>query len=163
MRPFGSPKQLERRRRKAMELLDSGHSLNEVARRIGCNASSVMRWRNERQQHGDEGLKPKPVPGRPAKLKGSQKKSLVSILLKGAIANGYRTELWTTARIAALIELNFGITYHRDHIGRLMASLGWSYQKPEKRSLQRDEQAIEEWKRKEWPRLKKTLHGWAPI
>jgi transposase len=162
MRPFGSPKQLEKRRHKAMELLDSGLSLNAVARKISCNASSVMRWRNKRDKHGDQGLKPKPVPGRPAKLTAQQKKRLISFLLKGAMANGYRTELWTTARIAELIEHNFAITYHRDHIGRLMASLGWSYQKPDKRALQRDEQAIQEWKRKEWPRIKKTLRGWAP-
>ena len=163
MRPFGSPNQLEKRRRKALELVDSGLSLNEVGRRLGCNASSVMRWRNARAKHGEEGLKPKPVPGRPAKLTCRQKKRLIKLLLKGAMANGYRTELWTTARIAELIERNFGITYHRDHIGRLMDSLGWSYQKPEKIALQRDEQGIEEWKRKQWPRIKKTLSGWVPI
>ena len=162
MRPFGTPKQLERRRRKAMELLDSGLSLNEVARRIGANPSSVMRWRDARSQEGEQGLKPKPAPGRPPKLTSSQKKRLVKMLLKGAMANGWRTELWTTARIAELISLNFGVTYHRDHVGRLMSSLGWSYQKPEKRALERDEKAIEEWKRKQWPRGKKTPLGWAP-
>lgn len=163
MRPFGSPKQLEKRRRKAMELLDTGLSLNAVARKIGCNASSVMRWRNKRKKHGVQGLNPKPVPGRPSKLSMHQKERLISLLLKGAISNGYRTELWTTARISELIKHNFGITYHRDHVGRLMASLQWSYQKPEKRALQRNEQAIQEWKRKEWPRIKKTLQGWVPI
>lgn len=162
MRPFGTPKQLERRRHKAMELLDSGLSLNEVARRVGANPSSVMRWRDNRHQHGEQGLKPKPASGRPPKLTPSQKKRLVKLLLKGAMANGYRTELWTTARIAELISTRFGVTYHRDHVGRLMSSLGWSYQKPEKRALERDEQAIEQWKRKEWPRVKKTPLGWAP-
>ncbi len=162
MRPFGSPKQLEKRRRKAMVFLDRGLSLNEVARRIGCYASSVMRWRDERESYGEDGLSPKPVPGRPAKLTAAQKQRLVSLLLKGAMANGYRTELWTTARIAQLIGRVFGVSYHRDHIGRLMRTLQWSYQKPDRRALQRDERAIEEWKRKEWPRIKKTLRGWAP-
>lgn len=162
MRPFGSPKQLEKRRRKAMELLDTGLSLHEVARRIGANASSVMRWRDERRKHGEQGLEPKPVPGRPLKLTSQQRQRLIILLLRGAIANGYRTELWTTARIAELIERHFAISYHRDHIGRLMSSLGWSYQKPEKRALQRDEQAIEEWKNNHWPRIKKTLNGWLP-
>lgn len=163
MRPFGSPKQLEKRRRKAMNLLDRGLSLNEVARRIGCNASSVMRWRDERRKHGEKGLEPKPVPGRPAKLTRRQKERLVCLLLKGAMANGYHTELWTTARIAQLIEGTFGVSYHRDHIGRFMATLGWSCQKPDRRALQRDEQAIEQWKRKRWPQIKKRLRGWAPI
>lgn len=162
MRPFGTPKQLERRRLKAMELLDQGLSLNEAARRVGANPSSVMRWRDARNKSGEDGLKPKPASGRPPKLTSSQKKRLVKMLLKGAMANGYRTELWTTARIAELINRRFGVTYHRDHVGRLMSSLGWSYQKPEKRALERDEQAIEKWKKKEWPRVKKTPLGWAP-
>ena len=162
MRPCGSAKQLERRRWKALELLDGGLSLNEVGRRIGCAPISVQRWRDAREKHGDDGLKPKPVPGCPPKLTQKQKNRLVKILLKGAIKNGYNTEIWTTARIAEVIFENFGVSYHRDHIGRLMKSLGWSWQKPKKRALERDDQAIEEWKRKEWPRIKKTPRSWAP-
>ena len=86
-----------------------------------------MRWRNERRKNGEEGLRPKPAAGRPAQLTVQQKRRLVSHLLKGAMANGYRTELGTTARIAELIELHFGITYHRDHIGRLMASVDFHF------------------------------------
>jgi transposase len=163
MRPFGSQKQLEIRRRKAMELLDTGISLNEVARRFKCHASSVMRWRNEREKYGDSGLAPKPIPGRPSKLTASQKKMLIKLLLEGALSHGYRTDLWTTARIAELIKNKFGVIYHQDHIGKLMASLSWSYQKPARRAIERDEKAIEEWKRKQWPRIKKKLRGWAPI
>jgi len=162
MRPFGSAKQLEQRRRKAMNLLDEGLSLNEVARRIGCDPASVMRWRNARQKDGDKGLAPKEVPGRPAKLTGSQKKKLLKILSRGAIVNGYRTEIWTTARIVEIIEDNFGVTYHRDHIGRLMKSLGWSWQKPSKRALERNQKAVDKWKREDWPRIKKTPKTWAP-
>lgn len=163
MRPYGSQRVLEMRRRRAIRLLDDGLTLHEVARRIGCHASSVMRWRDARDKHGDKGLKPKPVPGRPRKLTVRQRKRLVALLKKGAMAHGYRTELWTTARIAELIERSFAVHYHRDHVGRLMASLGWSYQKPERRALQRNEEAIEEWKRKEWPRIKKTPKNWVPI
>lgn len=162
MRPFGTPKQLEKRRLKAMELLDTGLSLNEVARRVGSYPSSVMRWRDARERDPKQGLKSKPASGRPPKLTPSQKKRLTKLLLKGAMASGYRTELWTTARIAEIISRNFGVTYHRDHVGRLLASLGFSYQKPEGRALERDDEAIEEWKRKEWPRVKKTPSGWAP-
>lgn len=163
MRPFGSPRQLEKRRRKAVKLLDSGLSLNEVARRIHCSPTSVMRWRDAREAEGDDGLKPRPAPGRPPKLTDRQKKRLISLLLKGAMANGYRTELWTTARIAELIEREFGVGYHRDHIGRLLAALNWSWQQPGRQAMERDKKAIERWKRKNWPRVKKTLRGWAPI
>jgi transposase len=86
----------------------------------------------------------------------------VKLLLKGAMANGYRTDVWTTARIAEVIEENFRVRYHRDHIGKLMRKLDWSPQKPERRAVERDEAAIERWKRKTWPRVKKTPQGWAP-
>jgi len=87
---------------------------------------------------------------------------LVKLLLQGPLAHGYRTNLWTTARIAVLIERELGVRYHRDHIGRLMHSLNWSHQKPERRALERDEQAIARWKQKDWPQIKKTLRGWLP-
>jgi transposase len=163
MRPFGSPQLLEKRRRKAMELLDSGMGLREVARKMGCHASAVMRWRDARDRDGEAGLCARPAPGRPPKLTDAQKRRLVRVLLRGAIANGYHTELWTTARIAEMINRTFGVRYHRDHIGRLMTVLGWSYQKPRKRAWEHNDAAIEQWKREEWPRIKKTLRGWAPI
>ena len=159
----GSADLLEDRRRRALALLDDGFSLNEVGRQIGCNASSVMRWRDARRQGGDSALKVRFSPGRPLKLLAAERKRLVRLLLKGPMAQGYRTNLWTTARIANLVESEFGVSYHPDHIGRLMHSLGWTPQKPERRALERNEDEIERWKQKEWSRIKKTLRGWAPI
>ena len=162
-RPEGSADLLEDRRRRALALLDSGCSLNEVGRRIGCNASSVMRWRETRRRGGEKALRVRYSPGRPPKLGLNQRKRLVRLLLRGALAHGYRTNLWTTARMAEVIQREFGVQYHRDHVGRLMHSLQWSPQKPERRALERDEKAIERWKQKDWPRIKKRLRGWAPI
>ncbi len=161
-RPKGSADLLEDRRRRALVLLAEGLSLNEVGRRIGCHPSSVMRWRDAQQRGGAEALKVRFSAGRPPKLGRRQRARLVKLLLKGPLAHGYRTNLWTTARIAALIQQKFGVSYHRDHIGRLMDSLGWSHQKPERRAAERDEEAIERWKQTDWPRVKKTLQGWAP-
>jgi transposase len=161
-RPKGSADLLEDRRRRALALLDAGYSLNEVGRRIGCAAVSVMRWRDARRRQGDSVFEVRFSPGRPWKLGEKERKRLVRLLLKGPLAHGYRTNLWTTARIAELIRREFGVEYHRDHIGRLMHGLGWSVQKPERRALERDEEAIERWKHKDWPRIKKTLRGWAP-
>jgi transposase len=163
MRPHGSPAQLEARRRHALQLWDQGLSLNEVGRQIQCHASSVMRWRDAVSAGGTDGLNAKPASGRPTKLTRAQRARLVTYLLKGAMAHGYRTELWTTRRIADLIEDQFGVHYHPNHIGKLMHALGWTPQKPERRSLERDEAAIEEWKQRQWPRIKKTLRGWVPI
>jgi transposase len=158
----GSADLLEDRRKRALALLDSGHSLNEVGRRIRCHASSVMRWRDARRRGGARALRVRASPGRPLKLSPTQRKRLEGLLLQGPLAHGYRTNLWTTARIAELIRGEFGVRYHRDHVGRLMHRLQWSPQKPERRALERDEKDIQRWKRKDWLRIKKTLRGWVP-
>jgi len=158
----GSADLLEDRRKRALALLDSGCSLNEVGRRIGCNASSVMRWRDARRRGGAKALRVRYSPGRPLKLDQVQRKRLVDLLLQGPLAHGYRTNLWTTARIAELIQRAFGVQYHRDHIGRLLHSLQWSPQKPERRALEQDEKAIQHWKQKDWPRIKKGCAAGCP-
>lgn len=162
-RPKGSADLLEDRRRRALALVDSGCSLNEAARRIGCGASSVMRWLRAWRRGGEQALRVRFSPGRPHKLKARQEARLLQLLLKGPLARGYRTNLWTTKRIARLIEEEFGVCYHPHHIGRLMHRLQWSHQKPERRAAERDEKEIERWKRQEWPRIKKKPLGWAPI
>ena len=162
MRPRGSADVLEDRRRRALKLLDKRLSLNEVARRIGCAASSVLRWRNSRAKGGSSALKVRFSPGRPPKLDARKQRRLLQLLLRGAMAHGYRTELWTTARIAEVIWKHFSVRYHRDHVGRLMHQGGWSHQKPERRARERDEAKIEQWKRRDWPRVKKTPRGWVP-
>jgi transposase len=154
-RPKGSADLLEDRRRRALALVDAGCSLNEAARRIGCGASSVMRWWRARERGGESALKVRFSPGRPPKLKGKETERMIRLLVQGAMARGYRTNLWTTARIAQLIDEEFGVHYHPNHIGRLMHRLGWSHQKPKRRALERDEAAIEHWKRHKWPEIKK--------
>ena len=162
MRPHGSPQDLENRRRKVIALLRKNLSLHEIARRIGCHASSVLRWRDAWRRGGRSALKAKPAPGRPPRLTLKQKTQLIVLLAQGAMAHGYRTELWTTQRISALIEKRFGIKYHRNHVGKLLHQLGWSHQKPERRAIERNEAAITQWKRTVWPAVKKTQRGWQP-
>jgi transposase len=162
MRPKGSPEQLEVRRRRAATLLAEGKSPAEVARLVGCDPSSVSRWRAAVKSGGDAALRARAAGGRPPRLTAGQKEELVRCLLEGPMAHGYRTALWTTKRVAQLVERRFGVQYHPDHVGRLLHWLGWSHQKPERRALQRDEKTIEEWKRKEWPRIKRGRRGWAP-
>jgi transposase len=162
MRPCGSPKVLEARRQRVIALLEQELSLHEIARRLGCHASSVLRWRNAWQSGGREGLTAKPAAGRPSRLTATQKARFVQLLRQGAMAHGYRTELWTTQRIAALIERRLGVRYHRNHVGKLLHQLGWSHQTPERRALERNEAAIAAWKQSVWPRVKKTPRGWGP-
>ncbi|MGH8612118.1 MAG: winged helix-turn-helix domain-containing protein [Gammaproteobacteria bacterium] len=153
---------IEARRRQALRLLEEDYSLNEVGRMVGCAPSSVMRWRDSLQDGGEEALKVRFSPGRPPTLSPTQRKRLVKRLLKGAMANGFSTELWTAARVASLIGKAYRVHFHRSHVARVLHELGFSCQKPERRALERDEARIDEWKRKDWPRVKKTLRGWVP-
>ncbi len=162
MRLPGSAQVLEARRRRALALVQQGLSLNGAARRLGCAASSVMRWVRAHRRHGEAGLKVRPAPGRPRRLSARQEGGLLRELLRGAQAHGYGTDLWTTQRIAEVIERRFGVRYHRDHVGRLLARNGWSPQKPERRARERDEAAIARWKRSRWPRVKRGRLGWGP-
>jgi transposase len=162
MRPHGSPQELERRRRRAVDLLNKGLTLSAVAAKVGCSVSSVFAWREAFRKGGEEALKAKPAPGRPCRMSRRQKEALSRILLKGARSCGYPTDLWTTRRVAEVIRKRFGVRYHPNHMWRLLESLGWSCQKPEKRARERDEEAIERWKRYQWPHIKKRGKTWRP-
>lgn len=163
MRPIGSPKALERRRRHAVELVRKRRlSLREVARRVGVTAASVWRWWQAWRLRGSPGLDAKPVPGRPRVLSDHERQKLVETLLEGALVAGFPTEVWTLKRIAVVIRRKFGVQYHPSHVWKLMRACGWSCQVPERRALQRDEEAIERWKRRRWPAIKKSPRTWGP-
>ena len=162
MRLKGSAEVLEARRQRAIQMLADELSLNEIARRIGCNASSVMRWRDRRDALGEEGLKVRSSSGRPPKMNAQQKGELLQLLLQGPMAFGWRTEVWTTRRIVTLIHRKFSIDYHFTQVARILHALDWSPQKPERRALERNEAAIQKWKATDWKRRKKNSQGWAP-
>jgi len=155
MRPRGSAAELERRRERAVELLSEDRSLSEVARMVGAAPSAVWQWRETVRRNGRKGLKAKPVPGRPVKLDSKQRERLVQLLVKGAGAAGYATDLWTLPRVSELIKRKLGVEYHPAHVSRVLAECGWSCQKPERRAIERDEAAIEHWKRYKWVAVKK--------
>jgi len=159
MRPAGSPDELERRRRRAITLLEERFQPVEVARMVGVDRRSVRRWKAAHQQEGERALAAKPASGRPPKLDAKQLGQLERALLKGAQAAGFPTDLWTCPRVAQLISHRFGVIYHVDHIGRLLHSLGWSPQKPQRRAVERDEEEIQRWMKEQWPRIKKKPRG----
>jgi transposase len=159
MRPKGSAEALEVRRRIAARQLQEGKGIREVARLVGASPSSVHQWKQALAEGGPEALKAKAHPGRPAKLRTEQKEELAQLLLEGPLAAGYPTDLWTLRRVAQIIERHFGVRYHPGHVWRILRSMEWSPQKPERRARERDEEAIEEWRQKEWPRIKKKPAG----
>ena len=83
----------EQRRLRAMVLLDQGWSQADIARRLGVTQGAVSQWKKRYQRDGPEALKATPHPGPTPKLTAKQREQLGRLLLKGARAHGYRTEL----------------------------------------------------------------------
>lgn len=156
MRPFGTSEQLARRRKRALKLLRGGHGPTEVARRVGATVQSVCRWRHESKQPKRKTALPQRTPGRPSRLSQSQRRRLVSALHRGAYAYGYAEDYWTLDRIAHLIWDLFQVRYRTSSVWYVLQRLGWSCQKPQRRSLARDDEAIAHWKHYLWPQIKKV-------
>lgn len=157
MRTPGKPEELECQRLQAVVLLEAGHRPSEVARRLGVSPAAVSRWKKISQRAGREGLKAKPHPGPRPKLTARQCQELEQLLLKGPLAHGYMTALWTLKRIAEVIEKHFGVRYAPSGVWHVLRGIGWSCQKPEGRARERDEEAIARWRQQDWPRIKKSL------
>ncbi len=142
MRPQGSPKELEHRCHRAIELLRQRYQPVDHARMVGVDRNSVRRWKASFHKTGEKGVHAKPASGRPTKLDRRDLGKLEKTLLRGSKAAGFPTDLWTCRRVAQLIHTLFGVRYHVDHIGRLLHALGWSPQKPERRAVERDGEKI---------------------
>ena len=147
--------QMEKRRQRAAALFNKGHSAPEVARRFGVARQVAYRWKQAWEQGGNKALASKGSAGRKPKLTGKQTQRVTQALLAGPAAQGYKTDLWTLPRVAALIEDLTGVRYHPGHVWRLMGASGFSCQRPERRAVEGDRKAIRRWQRVEWPALKK--------
>jgi transposase len=146
---------LERRRMQAARLLAKGLSQSEVARQVGAHRQSVGQWAGEFKEKGRAGLKQAGRAGRKPCLSEADRKRIREGLKRGPQALGYETNLWTTARVAHLIEEECGVQYHPGHAWRILRQLGWSCQRPVGRALERDAEKIRRWKQKRWPAIKK--------
>jgi transposase len=152
MRTKGTAAELERRRRRAVELMEQGEAPGVVARIMGVTRPSLHRWR--RMARCGTGLAAKPAAGARRRLTDPQMKELEGLLDEGAPAHGFPNELWTSARVAQLIRRHFGIQYHPDYVRRLLRRrLGWTSHKPQRRARQRNDKEVERWKADEFPRI----------
>src|SRR4051795_4906429 len=136
MRPIGTAEELERRRRRAVELVRQGESPAKVAYFLGCGRSSVYtRVKLDREAAGK--LAAKPHTGPTPRLTDEQVKELEGLLLKGAKAHGWHNELWRARRVAEMIRRHFGVEYHTEHVRKIIRRrLNWSSQKPQKEAKQ---------------------------
>lgn len=136
-------------------MFDRNVPVSEVARTLGVATQVVYRWKQAWQRGGEQALASKGPAGPKSRLTPGQLEELAAALLRGPIAQGYKTQLWTLPRVACLIKDLSGVEYHPGHVWRILGSLGFSCQRPERRAIERDEQAIGQWKRVHWPAIKK--------
>jgi transposase len=145
----------EGRRKRAQELKQHGWKQCEIAAALGVSAAAVSQWVAETRVRGSEAWRAKPRPTGPIKLTLDQRHLVPELLCHGAEAYGFRGEFWPCARVATMIWAEFGVSYHKAHVSRLLRRLAWTPQLPIERAAQRDEAMIRQWRVQVWPELKK--------
>ena len=144
----------EWRRMQAWRLKQLGWKQRQIAVALGVTEGAVSRWIATACSEGPAALLARPHLGPATKLEPDQLRLIPDFLSHGAEAYGFRGEVWTCARVAKVIEEEFGVSYHKGHVSRLLKELRWTPQLPIARAIQRDEQEIEQWRVAVWPRLK---------
>lgn len=138
---------------RALSMRHEGYTQRAIADALDVSAPAVSHWLAAAEEGGPDALRSHPPAGRPCRLTAQQKHLIPEFLWHGAEAYGFRGQVWTCARIARVIEDEFGVRYHKDHVGRLLKELQWAPQVPIKRAIQRDEKAIRCWRVEVWPEL----------
>ena len=143
------------RRFQAWHLKQQGWSQRQIATALGVSEGAVSQWMTRAREGGSEALRHRPPPGAPRRLSAEPFAQLPVLLQRGPEVYGFRGQVWTRGRIAAVIRLEFGISYPPRHVGRLCKALRWSPQKPARRARQRDDAAIARWREETWPAIKR--------
>jgi transposase len=147
---------MEQRRKRAARMFARGTTQADVARELGVSRQSVSRWHADWQRGGTSALKGAGRAGRMPRLSEAQLGAVDRALRQGPRMHGFATDLWTLDRVAAVIESETGVHYHSGHVWKLLRDkLGWSRQRPARRAVERDDEAIARWVAEEWPRIKR--------
>jgi transposase len=121
---------LEERRLRAASLFQQGESQAEVARVLGVHRQTVHRWAKRFDSEGRAALKKAGRAGRKPRLSAAEWQGIEQGLKRGPEVLGYDTSLWTSPRVADLIEHQCGIRYHPGHVWKILRQMGWSCQRP---------------------------------
>ena len=116
MRPVGSAEALEARRRVAARMFALGHTNVDGAAACGALLSGVKAWKRAWREGGEAALASRPHPGPEPRLSIEDLEQLERTLLAGARKSGFNSDLWTCLRVAEVIQQEFGVSYHPDHV-----------------------------------------------
>ncbi|MFY9329459.1 MAG: IS630 family transposase [Georgfuchsia sp.] len=140
---------------KAGRMLLLGKGCADADKAVGVARQTVYTWKGLLDESGIGALRAVPERGRPAQPDEQQLAAVRATLLRSPTEYGFGTELWTLKRVGAVIERLHGVHFGQTQVWRILGSLGFSPQKPEKRAIERNEDAVRTWKHSTWPRLKK--------
>jgi transposase len=147
---------LERRRMRAAEMFATGKRQVDVAAELEVSAQTASRWHRDWLAGGRAALTGADRAGRRRWLSDGQLAEVEAALTDGPKAHGYPTDMWTLARVAEVIERTTGVRYSQTQTWTILRQrLGWTRQRPARRAVERDDEAIERWVSKDWPRIKK--------
>jgi transposase len=146
---------LEAMRERAVRSVHDGESPEVVARVIGVSRSTMYGWLAQYRRGGWRALKAKPLFGRPPKLDGRKMEWIYeTVTQKNPMQLKFPFALWTREMVAKLIKDKFNISLSLVSVGRLLAQLGITCQRPLRRALERDEALVQQWLKQEYPRIR---------
>ena len=148
-------KTLEVLRLRAVEQVGAGAHPEDVAAVLGLHRKTVYGWLAKYREGGKGALLARPVPGRPPKLAGPQLARLYALIV-GTDPRQMQFEfaLWTREMVREVIRREFGVALSVVSVGRLLRKLGLSPQRPLHRAYQQNPEAVERWKREEYPAIR---------
>ena len=145
----------EARRKLAIRKVLDGRTQADVADFLGVHPVTVAKWMAAYRSGGDDAVAAKPVPGRPRFRTPEQEAEVRSWLLQKPTDFGFRTDLWTAARVAQLIRDRLGVAFHPSYLREWLTKRKFSPQKPVRRAKQRDPVALDRWLADEYPAVQK--------
>ena len=146
---------LEEMRIRAVRSVQAGESPEVVARSMRINRRTIYGWLAQYRRGGWGALKAKPLLGRPPKLDARALQWIYNtITQKNPLQLKFAFALWTRDMVAKLIKDQFGVVVSANSVGRLLAQLGITCQKPLHRAQERDEALVEQWHKKDYPKIK---------
>ncbi len=149
-------KTLESIRMRAVQQVQNGESPEVVIRVLGFSRACIYQWLAAYRAYGWNGLKAGKISGRPKKLNGTQMRWIYkTVTSKNPLQLKFSFALWTRGMIRTLIRRRFGIQLSLSSVGRLLAQLGLSCQKPLFRAWQQDSSRVDQWLKTEYPRIRR--------
>ena len=146
---------LEAMRMRAVRRVQDGESPELVARILGIGRTAMYRWLADYRRGGWGALKAKYIPGRPPKLGGKQLQWVYdTVTLKNPLQLKFVFGLWTREMVAKVIKDKFGVKLSANSVGRLLAQLGITCQKPLHRAQERNEALVQQWLKTDYPKIK---------